>query len=204
MTANVVCESCNNGWMSDIDAEASATMANMIRYCSGVSLLPLGIATIATFAFKTAVVVDCTATHRSRQFFSHRDRKRFSQTLKVPKGVQVWLSTIRTTRVHGRFTAHYAEIHAGRFRGFEFYVLTYSVGFLVIQLSAFKWSSIVKQPVFMPRLTQLDFVWADVSVPLWPPDGRAVIWPTRKYLTDQNVEILADRWRHVAEIVRSS
>jgi len=55
----VVCETCNNGWMSDLDAEASATMSNMIRYGSAVSLLPIGIASIAMFAYKAAVVVNC-------------------------------------------------------------------------------------------------------------------------------------------------
>ena len=62
--ASVVCEQCNNGWMSDLDAEASITMSNMIRYGWGVSLLPLGIAIVAAFAFKTAVVVDRASSKR--------------------------------------------------------------------------------------------------------------------------------------------
>ena len=200
-TANVVCEQCNNGWMSDLDAEASIAMANMIRHGSGLSLLARGIASIAAFAFKTAVVVDCTVWHRPRPFFSHADRKRFAATLVIPRGVQVWLSTFRTRQIHGSFTAHYGEIHVGKCKGFEFYIFTYVVGFLVIQLTGFRWNSVAKGPRFMPHLRQGD-IWNPVSVPLWPSDGRPVDWPTSQYLTDQTLKILAERWGYVSERIQ--
>src|SRR5438132_7327702 len=42
--ARVVCAHCNNGWMSDFDSEAKATMKDMIQYATYISLLPRGIA----------------------------------------------------------------------------------------------------------------------------------------------------------------
>ena len=200
--ARVVCERCNNGWMSDVDAEASATMSNMIRYGSAVSLLPVGIASIATFAYKAAVVVDC-AGGGGGPFFPPAERKRFSAGGQLPGGVQVWLSTIRTKRLHSHIRGHYAKINTGRYRHFRVFVFTYSVGFLVVQLIAFRWGSkLLKRPRFIPYLRQAD-VFTPVSVPLWPPDGRPVLWPTEQYLTDQTIHQISERWGNIAEFIPS-
>jgi hypothetical protein len=197
--ANVVCEICNNGWMSDLDAEAAATMSNIIRYGSAVSLLPLGISSIARFSYKTAVVADC-AKSTGIPFFSPAERKRFSEGKhNVPSGIQVWLSTVRTTRLHGRYTGHYRKIKTGRYRNFKGFVFTYTVGFLVIQLAALRWGSrVLKRPRLVPYLLQADG-WKPVSVPLWPPDGRPVLWPTEQFLTDETINAIAERWAHIAE-----
>jgi hypothetical protein len=197
--ANVVCEVCNNGWMSDLDFEASATMSNMIRYGSAVSLLPLGVASIARFAYKAAVIVDCGKS-TGIPFFSPAERKRFSEgDHDIPKGVQVWLSTVRTTRLHGRYTGHYGKIKTGRFRHFKGFVFTYTVGFLVIQLAAVRWGSrVLKQPRLEPHFRQAN-IWNTVSTPLWPPDGRPILWPTEQFLTDETINAIAERWAHLSE-----
>jgi len=199
--ASVVCEQCNNGWMSDLDAEASITMSNMIRYGSGVSLLPLGIATVAAFAFKTAVVVDLASSKRPHPFFSHADRKRFATSLSIPRGVQIWLSLFHGKRLHGRYTRHYSTINTGHYKGFEVYIFTYVVGFLVVQLSAFRWGSIAKPPRFVPRLWQND-IWNPASIPLWPPAGKRVTWFALQYFDDQSIQAFSERWSHIAEWVR--
>ena len=110
--------------MSQLDDEASATLKNMIQYGSGVSLFPLRISSIVTFAFKTAVIVDCTVPDRAHPFFSYAERKRFAATLKIPRGVQVWLSSFRSEQVHGRYSSSYAKFDTGAFKGFEFYAFT--------------------------------------------------------------------------------
>jgi hypothetical protein len=41
LTAKVVCEQCNNGWMNDLENnEAKPALTDMIRYGNPVSLLP--------------------------------------------------------------------------------------------------------------------------------------------------------------------
>lgn len=192
--ARVVCESCNNGWMSDVDAEASATMSNMIRHGSGLSLLPIGIASIAMFAYKAAVVVDCGRREFDGPFFPPAERKRFSENGHfLPAGVQVWLSTIRSERLHGRYMGHYAKINTGTYRNFKVFVFTYTVGFLVIQLVAFRWGSrLLKRSSVTPYFLQAD-TWNLASIPIWPPDGRSVAWPTSQYLTDASIHQIAER-----------
>src|SRR5438093_593692 len=55
---NVVCKTCNNVWMSSIEGNAKNTLSWIIRDGAPVSLLPRGIASFATFAFKCAVIAN--------------------------------------------------------------------------------------------------------------------------------------------------
>lgn len=161
--------------MSQLDAAAASMMSNMIRHGSGTSLLPSGIVLMAIFALKTAIVVDCAG--KGIPFFSPADRRAFATGLLIPRGVQVWISTFRSPRVHGSYTGHYGKIKTGRYRNFDVYVFTYVAGFLIVQLVAFKWgSNLLKRPRFIPRFWQRS-VWYSASVPVWPPDGRPVSWP---------------------------
>src|SRR5688500_1418156 len=48
-TASVVCETCNQGWMSDLTNHTKATAEGFIRYERPATLLPLGIVTLAAF-----------------------------------------------------------------------------------------------------------------------------------------------------------
>ena len=78
MKAHVVCEPCNNTWMSDVDEEARGTMKDMILHSAHVTLLPRGIKSIAAFAFKTSAIADSIDDHYSKPFFSYSDCKGFS------------------------------------------------------------------------------------------------------------------------------
>lgn len=88
-TVPVVCDACNNGWMSDMTNETKATAEGIIRYQRPVTLLPLGIATLATFIFMKAAVID--AEYKTG-FFSRTTCLRFAESRKLPPGIQVWLS----------------------------------------------------------------------------------------------------------------
>jgi hypothetical protein len=200
LKAHVVCEPCNNTWMSDIDAEAKMTMKDMIRCAAHVTLLRRGIASIATFAFKTAVVADHVRPDR-RPFFSHSARKRFATTLEIPTGVQMWLAAFRGAHLlSGRYTMHYAKVRSGRFKGFELYIFTYVAGFLGLQVTGWRWASIAKRRRFTPVLAQ-DPAFGPVAVPFWPSDGTPVVWPPPAHFDDQSVEIFANRWGRLVERV---
>jgi hypothetical protein len=193
MKAHVVCEGCNNTWMSDLEQQARTTMKDMIRNAGWVSLLPIGISSIAAFAFKTAVVADHITPNR-HPFFSHSAREQFASTRQIPKHVQIWLGAFRGEHLlSGRYTSHYAKIRSTRFKSFEFYVFTYVAGFLALQLTAWRWASIAKKPRFIPQLTQ-HTNWARASVPLWPGTGIPVVWPPVDHLDDKSLRLFAERW----------
>jgi len=192
--ANVVCARCNNTWMSDVEREAQTSMSDMIRFGSIMSILPLGIASIATFAFSKAVIVDHTVPDRKHPFFPYHQRTRFAKSLKIPIGVQVWLSAYRSPgHVEGGYSALYGKFDDGDFRGFEFYTFTYLAGFLVFQLTGFRWDSIAKRPKRTPYFVQSN-QWDAHSLPIWPPTSRAVRWPPRLYLTGDTIEGFSNRF----------
>ncbi len=78
--SRVVCRGCNNGWMSDLEARAKAAFSGMIRDGTEICLLSRGIALLAAFAFKCAVVAD-HGDARGGPFFSSFDRYRFRESL---------------------------------------------------------------------------------------------------------------------------
>jgi len=200
--AKVVCKACNEGWMHDIDVEASATMSNMILHGSAVSLLPIGITSIARFAYKAAVVIDHARRDPSGPFFPPAERKRFSEgDHSIPPGFQVWISSFRPrgAGVHGSYSGHYGEIKTGKYRHFKFYVLTYVVGFVLLQAVAYRWGSrLLKPPPFIPYVQQAKS-FDVVCTPIWLPDGKPVLWPTEQAVTNDTVMHIAERWARVAE-----
>jgi len=199
LKAHIVCEPCNNGWMSDIESEAKPIMRNMILRASWVSLLPLGIATIATFLFKAAVVADCNRPSGGNRFFSYEVRRRFRRSLAIPVGVQMWISVVRRKgKAGGRFSAAYVTIEVGKFRGFQFYVFTYIIGALVLQLTAPRWVGAGKRPQFKPKLTQNSQM-DNSSIAFWPSNGSPITWPPSVYLGDDSLKLFADRWERLVE-----
>ena len=67
--SKVVCCECNHGWMSDLEGRSKVAFSGMIRDGAEVCLLSRGIALLAAFAFKCAVIAD-HADSRGGPFFS--------------------------------------------------------------------------------------------------------------------------------------
>jgi hypothetical protein len=199
--AKVVCETCNNGWMSDLDGETKSLMEGIIRDAAPICFLPSGIRLFAAFAFKTAVVIDHIRPSRGRPFFSPNQRRKFSETREVPPCVQVWISAFKgDSAVSGRYTTHYAQIRGGTMKGFELYIFTFVAGSLAYQLVGSRWISIAKKPIEVPVLTQHQ-QWDRASIPLWPGNGQPVIWPPAEYFDDKFLNLYAQRWEKLIEIV---
>jgi hypothetical protein len=135
--AVVVCGKCNNGWMSDLENNhAKPAMKDVILHGSPCLLQSRDIASIAKFAFKTAVVAD--HMHATRKpFFSPAIRYSFAKSLTIPDGVQMWLGAFDGRHARsGSITARYLKKNVSVLRGFEFYVVTYITGHLAFQVLA--------------------------------------------------------------------
>ena len=119
-TAKVVCEACNNGWMKLIERDHAMPTITPIIKGSPICLLPSGIASLAVFAFKLAVVADHMHSRRA-PFFRPSIRTAFHDSLRIPLGVQMWLSAYHsaTPRNAGLFNTYYFKIRGGRYKGFE-------------------------------------------------------------------------------------
>jgi hypothetical protein len=80
VTAPVVCQQCNNGWMSDFEEkQAKPAITDLILADKLVKLSPERLKSIAYFAFKTAVVGDHTSLPERAPFFSTAERFAFRE-----------------------------------------------------------------------------------------------------------------------------
>jgi len=74
-TAKVVCEPCNNEWMSELENDhAKPALTPMIVSASSQTLTPSKASSIASFMFKQAVIchfMDRTSTRYPSSFFCH-------------------------------------------------------------------------------------------------------------------------------------
>jgi hypothetical protein len=190
----IVCSDCNNGWMSRLENSAKPLLENMILRGSPLSIFPTGSYTVACFAFKNAVITDQMSKDRAL-FYSESERKAFKEDLALPKDFHVWLATY--PRHRGLFDGYYSEAPAQERDRFRLHVLTYGAGYLVLQAVGFKWiSRNQRRHRQAPNLVQGP-TFQSVSAPLWPSNGRSVMWPPENDLVDKTTTRYLDRWRRV-------
>jgi hypothetical protein len=154
--------------------------------------MPRGIASLAAYAFKTAVIGGHMRTDR-RQFFTRSECARFAKTLELPPNVQAWIAAMRSRADRsGKFKTTYAKTPRGYVPSFELYVCTFAIGYVVLQLVATHF----KRSQRIPFLGVIqDSKWDDFSIPLWPSNSNPILWPTRQHLSDDTIQAFCDRWR---------
>jgi len=90
--AKVVCKTCNETWMSEIESKhAKPSMTDLIRLRWPLVIDEKRANSLAIFAFKTAVVFDHVARNRP-PFFSRSARRQFRRHLAVPPMVRMWMA----------------------------------------------------------------------------------------------------------------
>jgi len=170
-TRKVVCETCNTGWMSDIEYKhAQPIMGPLIAGEIDIPINQSNARSIALFAFKTAVIVD-TLRKNATPFFSRRIRNTFRTNLSIPLDVNIWICAYATgTNRADMFSTYYKG--KSPFMGpLECHVCTYGVGCLAFQVVTIK--SLWNGRVFPAN----DF--DKLSVPLWPNIPLGFVWPPR-------------------------
>ena len=188
--AKVVCEPCNNGWMSNIEEQhAKPAMTDLIAGKLDIPIPQSTATSIAIFAFKTAVVIEHLNKSRGGRFFPRQVRHRFRETLEIPPTVRTWLAGY-LPRGQGRVMSIYHDLPDG---SLELYVLTYAIGRFVFQLVAErKPSSLTFSPITG---------YEHLAVPFWPriPDG--FMWPAKAVLEKvKDFDLFAGRWQILHDV----
>ncbi|MGB8523552.1 MAG: hypothetical protein WCD43_11345 [Candidatus Acidiferrales bacterium] len=188
--AKVVCEACNNGWMSDIESShAKPSLTDLIIGKMDFLITQSRARSIALFAFKTAVIFDHLARKRE-PFFLASSRHAFRESLTIPSNVQMWMAGFRPPGKGKAQTVYHTGNVPGK-NSIEIYACTYAVGHLVIQIVGCNASEVSS---IQPRLARFE----TLSVPFWPslPDG--FIWPAGDVLrTVDDLDAFSMRWRHL-------
>ena len=179
----VVCKSCNNGWMSNLESQhAKPSLSELIRGKKGILIDRSRAKSISLFAFKTAVIFDHLMRDR-KPFFNNTVRYEFRNSLTIPAGVGVFIAA---SALSGRGEANtlYFESNLPAPSFFHAYVLTYSVEHVVIQVAACRSFGVSAAKV------QNEF-----GVPLWPEVPANFVWPAARIIkTTAEFDEFSDRW----------
>jgi len=190
----VVCEKCNNGWMSDIEGRSQAAFSGMIRDGTKISLLPRGTALLAAFAFKCAVIADHASPHGG-PFFTRFARRQFRESLQIPSGVRMWAAAFHDPIGHrGIFNSYYTTPRGDTFNDLEFYVFTFLAGHLALQVHATRWTKLRKCGTPFPIVEPETYWDTRAATEFWPSDGFPVSWPPSLNLSGNMLQQFIHRW----------
>jgi hypothetical protein len=191
--AKVVCKPCNEGWMSNIEAQhAKPAMTDLITGGLDVPISESRARSVSLFAFKSAVVFDHVARTRE-PFFLRSIRHRFREALAVPHTtVQMWMAGFLLTGKGEVFTS-YHEGNLSPSNHVRLYVCTYAIGHFVFQVVG------QRQQGFTP-FGPLDRRFDGSALPFFPTRmlPRGLTWPVADVLrTAQDLEDFALRWKDI-------
>jgi hypothetical protein len=193
-TAKVVCENCNNTWMSDIETQhAQPALTPLITGQMNIPIDRERAHSISLFAFKTAVIIDHQQRRDSGPFFSKRERYAFRLHHTIPGTVNMWFCGYKGHRGNGQFKSAYYKGEVPSSDPVLMYACTCAIGHFVFQVLA------VKQ-IGNARFSPLGG-FESLGVPFWPTVPRDYIWPPPVVLDGiPQFEAFADRWQNVAKI----
>jgi hypothetical protein len=149
----VVCEKCNNTWMSDLTGQVKEHFQDAIVNGAPLSLSLKDVALLAAFTFLKSVVAD-HAIQKDYPFFTRAVRERFRQSLTIPSEVQMWIAAYQgVQRYSGRCTGDILTPNEpSPLSGIEFYSFTYVIGHLALQTHTPRWKSILRRTNQLPVL----------------------------------------------------
>lgn len=191
--AKVVCGNCNNRWMSEIENTAKPVLSQLISGGKAFTLTESDIALLSVFSFKVSAVADYMNVEQRLPFYSPSIRKRFSTSLDIPNGVHMWVGRLQSSSIYGLFQTVYYHPRTGTMRGFEFYVLTYILGGMILQVGSIKRVHPMKRPT-LPRFAQ-DPSMDKVTPQFWPSAIGSISWPLVRYLDRESIDEFANRWK---------
>jgi len=194
---SVVCETCNNKWMSDVSNRAKKVLHEMVVAGKRTILFQADLRVVAAFGFMKCVVGD-HATRGEDPFFSRAARERFRTSLTIPSEVQMWIAAFQGAyRYSGKFTTSLlAPSEPGPLEGIEFYSHTYVIGHLVLQTLAPGWKRVHDRVRPLPTL-EPGTDWLPAAIQFLPENGSALEWPPPKYLGDSTIQRFMDRFNRI-------
>jgi hypothetical protein len=184
--ARVVCEKCNNTWMSNIESQhAKPSMTDLMVGKQNVPISQSRAHSIALFAFKTAVIMDHVNPSRHIHFFSRKVRYRFRETRDIPPNVMMWMAGHLDAKHGGCFSIY----HNGQYgpADIHLYVCNYVVGHLAFQVVAEQGATFL---ALSPKPG-----YENLAVGFWPTVPNGLVWPLKSVLkSTREFRDFGQRW----------
>jgi hypothetical protein len=183
----LVCAVCNNGWMSELET-ANKPFLDAALHGRGRQLHQRGQERLAAWAFKTALMINCTfREHRSGVPQSHYD---YLYTHRAPPSdVAIWLASYDGEQPAAAFSSGMAISRPGErvdsHDAPNVYTITFTLGPLALQVFGVHDAAAIRVD---PRGGE----YADPGIhQLWPYDAPFT-WVPRPALTGEGLQRFAD------------
>lgn len=187
--AKVVCGSCNNGWMSDLENRHAKIALTDLIIGNETHIDALRAKAIARFAFKMAVIADHMGRGKTAPFFSEKARRYFAKSLTIPRGINMWCAGFLPQGT-GQLYAGYGEVEEDGFY-LHLFGTTCAIGHFAFQVLAAKTNFDV--PPFAPKIG-----FETLAVPFWPTVPYRTFFPFADVLrTKAQFNKFAERWKAI-------
>ncbi len=187
-----VCRQCNNGWMSDLETAVGTFTAPMISEGRATVLDAHRQTMLATWATKVTMLLEVglPSVERPHIYYSADDRRRLRTTMEPPENVVVWISKVAARGCHGQLSP-LASIRDGATTILGHFA-TLWIGQLVIQVLAYRPGEILVGNRYRSYAGRRS--WMELLLQIWPASEAALIWPTIKTLTPDELSLLTTRF----------
>lgn len=188
MKANVVCEACNNTWMSDIEnLHAKPAISDLVLGNQIEEITADRAHSISLFAFKTAVIANHMLPE-DEEFFEASQRYAFRESLSIPPKVGMWL-------------LGFAPANAGGIRSVSVYFPDKTAPRLTLNVCSFYVGQFGFQVVSAKTLTVKEIESLptpdNLAVLFHPTIRSGVSWPRKVVLAQEAFDGFAYRWSSV-------
>ena len=196
LTVKTVCQSCNNGWMSTLEAEAMPILTEMFDDKT-VVLNQEQQQIIARWLMKTSMIYDSLKGRNAPNIFYTRDQcVAFRQSFQMPMPMPTMMWIGRFDEVHRDMSGldFSRETEGGLVKGT---VLTLTNEHFVAQVLSLHPPQTSTDATHI-GIEQKQGEWDLALTQIWPPEQTAVNWPAPGFFTNGGASgyaYLLDRWR---------
>ena len=197
LTARVVCEKCNQGWLSALEGHVKP-LAIPLMLGQQHELTAENQVLLSTWISKLAMLYEHTG--QGAKFFNQTDRSGLMERLEPPEDVEVWLASYVGPRAL-ILSQHSATEPEWQSELDKFQVISGAVDRLAFQLVARRWKeprpSDLEMEGFLsvsPWSPVATATWALATVRLWPVTTPCCSWPPRMDVDFEGFRQFADRW----------
>lgn len=194
-----VCGICNNGWMSDLEADNIPVIGSMMQDIA----IPLDEAQqklVAAWSVKTAMVSDSMKGRAApNQFYTRDECINMRLKREIPARTLIWISRIDGMHL-GDFGTDFALFDPQKERIGMGSVSTIVAGHFVTQVVTVHFE---KENSEISALSCRTGNWNDFLIQIWPIQKQVVQWPPKVSFTNggpQGIAHLMDRWRMGEEV----
>jgi hypothetical protein len=196
VTINTVCNTCNNGWMSQLE-QKNVTRLKAMLLNMPITLDPGGIKLLTEWAVKTAMVSDSIKPRNDNEnFFTRDERIAMRQSRTIPERTRVWIGSLTDSHLGCHGTDFTIVANGGKTRLGTGSVNTIYAGHFVVQT--------VTEHLHSPYVSnQASFITPPATIcderltEIYPNAPKKVEWPRTSFTDDSEtgIGVLMDRWR---------